>query len=79
MTPPRIKLVLTTDDHVGPLHNININFANLDVLDDDTAAVLLPAMPLEQLRERIRVRCTNCDCVLLEREDFEFEEVEAWR
>lgn len=78
----RHKLVLSEDDHVGPAHNISITgptglgFQNLEVSDDDEAAVLLPdGVDLAT----VKVKCLTCGVVFMRGEDFEFEEVEAWR
>lgn len=81
----RYKLALLEDDHVGPRHNIsvggpaNVGFDNLEVSDEDEAAVLLPAIPVEELRAHLHVSCVDCNVVLREDEDYALEEVEPWK
>lgn len=71
----RVTLVLTNEDHVE--HNIKINLPDLGGYDDEDPASI--ELPEGFDRDTLTLHCLTCDCVLVVREDFDFEEKEPWQ
>lgn len=64
-------IYLNENDHVN--HPIVILHTGKDEIEDQGDHYLLP-----EGATLVRVTCQICDCILLEGEDFQTEEVEPW-